>query len=303
MFIRKLVVILNAFLFISFFSQVVSAEVVQINHKNLTLNAKLTLASDKNLSQGVLILVHGTLAHKNMDTIKNISEVLNERGFSTLSINLSLGINNRDGMYDCNKPHYHEHLDALDEIGAWVNWLKAKGAGDIVLFGHSRGGNQALRYVIEKDKNSLKKLILLAPSTWDMVRSSKNYEKRHGTPLKEIIAKVEDKISSGNGASLIKGIGMLYCSDADATANSFFSYYQKNSRFDTPSILDELSIPALIIAGGNDQIVQDLISRVKNIADGRQVYLGVVEDADHFFLDLYAEDAADFIEPFLLQKN
>ena len=83
----------------------------------------------------------------------------------------------------------------------------------------------------------------------------------------------------------------------------FFSYYQKDSRFDTPSILDELSIPALIIAGGNDQIVQDLISRVKNIADGRQVYLGVVEDADHFFLDLYAEDAADFIEPFLLQKN
>ena len=136
-----------------------------------------------------------------------------------------------------------------------------------------------------------------------MVRSSKNYEKRHGTPLKKIIAKVEDKISSGNSASLIKGIGMLYCSNADATANSFFSYYQKDSRFDTPSILDELSIPALIIAGGNDQIVQDLISRVKNIADGKQVYLGVVEDADHFFLDLYAEDAADFIEPFLLQKN
>lgn len=51
-----------------------------------------------------------------------------------------------EDMYDCAKPHRHRLVDALDEIAAWVDWLKQRGASDIVLLGHSRGGNQAAWY-------------------------------------------------------------------------------------------------------------------------------------------------------------
>ena len=49
-------------------------------------------------------------------------------------------------MYDCATPHRHRHTDAMAEIGAWLDWLKAQGAEQVALLGHSRGGNQTARF-------------------------------------------------------------------------------------------------------------------------------------------------------------
>ncbi len=45
------------------------AEEVTLQHKGLTLNANLMLAEDKTLSDGVLLVVHGTLAHNRMEIV------------------------------------------------------------------------------------------------------------------------------------------------------------------------------------------------------------------------------------------
>ena len=113
------------------------AKEIKINHGNLILNAELHLSDGKTLKDGVVLMVHGTLAHNGMDTIKNLAAVLNERNFNTLAINLSLGIDNRHGMYDRAFPYHHKHPDALDEITAWFDWLKAQGAGNVAVLGHS----------------------------------------------------------------------------------------------------------------------------------------------------------------------
>ena len=52
------------------------AEEVKIKHAGLALNAELQLAEDKTLEDGAVLLVHGTLAHNGMDTIRNLTEVL-----------------------------------------------------------------------------------------------------------------------------------------------------------------------------------------------------------------------------------
>jgi pimeloyl-ACP methyl ester carboxylesterase len=275
------------------------AEEVKLKQGGLTLNAELTLADGKALRDGIVLMVHGTLAHNAMDTIKNLADVLKERGISTLAVNLSLGLDDRHGMYDCKVPHRHKHLDAIGEIGHWVKWLQAKGAGEITLFAHSRGGNQATRYATEAADPGIKRLVLLAPATFDAKAAADGFQRTHKRPLAEALAKAEALVKAGKGAELMSKAGLLYCTQADVAAATFVAYYKPDPRFDTPSILHKLKVPALVVAGGKDTVVRGLPERVKPMADGKKLSLGVVGDADHFFLDLYAEDVADFIEKFL----
>ena len=290
---------LFAILSLVFGATVAEADEVRIKPAGLTLNAQLSMADGKSLKDGAVMLVHGTLAHNGMDTIKNLSDVLNERGFNTLAINLSLGMDDRHGMYDCKVAHRHKHLDAVDEITAWFDWLKQKGAGDIVLFGHSRGGNQVTRFATEKGHASLTRLVLLAPATWNQEASAKGFEKSHARPLTAALADAQARIAAGKGGMLMPGTGLLYCPGADATAESVVSYYKPDPRFDTPSILSELKVPTLVVAEGKDTVVKGLPERIKPMADGKRLHFGLVDDADHFFLDLYAEDVADLMEEFL----
>ena len=276
-----------------------AAEEVRIKPGALTLNAQLDLASGKALKDGVVLIVHGTLAHNDMETLKTLRGVLNDRGLNTLAINLSLAIDDRHGMYDCKTPHRHRHLDALDEISAWMDWLKDQGSGPVVLFGHSRGGNQAARYVTERGNGLLSKLVLMAPATWSADKAAQGFEKAHGRPLAPALEAAETLAKAGKEDALLDKPGLLYCPAAKVSAASFVSYYRPDPRFDTPAILGEINVPVLIMAGSNDTVVADLPAKMAGKADGTRITFKVIDGADHFFLDLYAEDVADAMEAFI----
>ncbi|MCF3629338.1 alpha/beta fold hydrolase [Thalassospiraceae bacterium LMO-SO8] len=276
-----------------------AAEEVRIKPGAQTLNAHLDLASGKALKDGVVLIVHGTLAHNDMETLKTLRGVLNDRGLNTLAINLSLAIDDRHGMYDCKTPHRHGHLDALDEISAWMDWLKDRGAGPVVLFGHSRGGNQAARFAAERGNAMISKLALLAPATWNAAKTAQGFEKSHGRPLAPDLAAAEALVKAGKGDQLLDKPGLLYCPTAKVSAASFVSYYRPDPRFDTPSILGEIKVPVLVMAGSNDTVVADLPEKMAGKADGAKVAFKVIDGADHFFLDLYAEDVGDAMAAFI----
>ncbi len=276
-----------------------AAEEVRIKNSGMTLNARLTLANGKTLKDGVVLMVHGTLAHNEMDTIRNLNAVLVERGMNTLAINLSLGIDDRHGPYDCAVTHRHRHDDAIAEITAWMAWLHGRGSGPVVLFGHSRGGNQTAQYAANKPDPLLKRLVLMAPATWDRGRAAKNFEKRQKMPLAGALTKARSLVKSGRGDDVMSSAGLLYCTDADATANSFLGYYEPDLRFDTPTVLKQIAVPTLVVAAGKDTVIRGLPEMVKPQADGKRLHFAVVDDAGHFFLDLYAEDVADLMEEFL----
>lgn len=276
-----------------------NAEEVRIKHAGLTLNGVLTIAEGKAPDAGVVMIVHGTLAHNTMDTISNLNDVLVERGLNTLAINLSLGIDDRHGMYDCQTLHRHRHLDALDEIDAWLAWLKKRNFGPVTLLGHSRGGNQVARFAAERPHSMIERLVLMAPATWNADGAAKGFEKRHGRPLAGVLKKASTFIEAGQGHKVMAKTGLLYCKGADVTAASFQSYYRPHPRFDTPTILAEISVPTLVVAAGKDAVVRGLPERVAPLTKPGKIELSVVDDADHFFLDLFAEDVADAIEEFL----
>ncbi len=274
----------------------VSADEVKLAHGGLTLNANLETAAAAWQKGSVVLMTHGTLAHGGMEIMQALQAALKDRGITSLSITLSLGLDDRRGMYECATPHRHRHTDAVDEIGAWLGWLRGQGVEKVVLLGHSRGGNQTARYAAANPDPSAAKVILLAPSTYVPDQTAQEYEKRYGKPLAEVLDRARQLAAAGQGSAILEPVDFLYCPKTSATAASFLSYYAPDERMDTPRLLAEIKVPVLVIAGGDDEVVKGLPEKVQPLADGQRVQLKVIDGADHFFRDLYAEDVADAIQ-------
>lgn len=277
-------------------SSVAVAGVVTLSHGGMTLNANLERAGSSWPAGPVVLMTHGTLAHRGMEIMAGLQGMFAERGISSLAINLSLGLDNRTAaMYDCATPHTHRHTDAVDEIGAWLGWLKGQGAGHIALLGHSRGGNQVARFAAASDDPGVSAVFLIAPQIWDADRAAQDYKQRYGTDLSPLLAKAEQMVADGRGGELMDGVDFLYCEDTRVTADAFLSYYAPDRNMDTPQLIPQIRVPVTVFAGSEDTVEAGLVDEVKPLADGDHVRLVVIDGADHFFRDLYSEEIADTV--------
>ena len=263
------------------------------------LVANLELAPGKSLRDGVVLMTHGTLAHGRMEIMSSLQQLLKERGINSLSITLSLDRSDRHGMFDCGETHTHKHTDAVDEIGQWLTWLKGRDAGKVVLLGHSRGGNQTAWFASEHDEPIIDRVVLIAPATWSAKYTAEDYRKRYHTELKPVYQRALKLVKAGKGDTLMNHTGFIYCEDATVSAESFVNYYREDKRMHTPYLLKQINKPVLVIAGSEDTVVTGLIPAVEKLADGEHITLQVIDGADHFFRDLYAEEAADHIADFM----
>ncbi|SCA57469.1 conserved exported hypothetical protein [Candidatus Terasakiella magnetica] len=282
------------------FSQQVQAEEVSLKMKNgLTAMGNLELAEGKNLKDdGVVLFVHGTLAHKDMAIVSAQRELLNEREINVLAINLTLGLDKRTGMYDCAIPHTHKHRDALTEIGAWLDWLKAKGATSVTLMGHSRGGNQAAWFEAERSNELVKKLILVAPQTWSADKETASYKQRYNTELTPVLGTMTAHVKAGKAEAMNKGVDFIYCPKATVTAGAFVDYYTPDAKFDTPALLASIKKPTLVVGASDDTVVPDLPKKMGMIKQDNVSFV-MVEEADHMFIDFAGEDLADQVAEFI----
>jgi pimeloyl-ACP methyl ester carboxylesterase len=284
-----------AVVWLLFASPVLAADKpVQITHSGLVLNANLSLAPGKTLKDGAVLITHGTLAHNGMQLIQKMQKELAAQGVTSLAISLGYGLSDRHGMYDCQTPHRHKYTDALDEIGLWLSWLKKQGANQVALMGHSRGGAQTAWFAAERLDPIVQKVILLAPSRWSEAAMQEQYRARFGTDLSGTL----DKARAAKPDEMIAA-DFIACPKASVTAASFLSYYATEPRFDTPALLPRIKAPVLVIAASDDQIVKGLSEAVKPLADGKKISLTVIPDADHYFNNFAAEDAAEAAAKFL----
>ncbi|MBD3609020.1 MAG: alpha/beta hydrolase [Gammaproteobacteria bacterium] len=275
------------------------ANEVRLPHQGLTVHAELVKADTDWKQKPVILMTHGTLAHNRMEIINTLQTVFKDRGYSSLAINLSLGLSARKGMYDCSAPHTHKHTDALDEIGLWLSWLKQQGVKSVVLLGHSRGGNQTAWFASERDNEAIQSVLLVAPQTWSQEYASKDYKKRYGKDLDTLLTKAKRMVQQGKGQEFLKPVDFIYCKDTSATADAFVNYYTPDLRMDTPHLLNKLNKPVLVFAGSADTVVKGLDKKMASSVKRANVHLEVLEGADHFFRDLYAEDLADMAVEFI----
>ncbi|HEY0720223.1 MAG TPA: alpha/beta fold hydrolase [Gammaproteobacteria bacterium] len=275
------------------------AEEVSLKHQGLIISANLETVGQAWRQKPLVLITHGTLAHNRMEIIQALQNTFKERGYSSLAINLSLGLSERKGMYDCAIPHTHRHTDAIDEIGRWLDWLKDQGVTSVVLLGHSRGGNQTAWFAAEHDDAIIRSLILVAPQTWSEHYAAADYKKRFHKALAPRLAEAARLVKSGKAEQMMKGIDLIYCENTSATARTFLSYYNDDQRMDTPYLLQRLNKPVLVIAGSEDNVVADLIGKMQPIADGKRVQLVEISGADHFFRDLYIDEVVDSAVTFM----
>lgn len=275
------------------------AKDVTLPYRGIALNATLDLAAGKTLADGVILMVHGTMVHKDMSTMRHFRDMLGKNGYSTLAINLGLNVDNRRDNYDCAVPSTHQYGDALDEIGAWLDWLKQQGAKNVVLFGFSRGGHQAAWYVAERGHPEIKSVVLLAPLIVSQFVEPARYQTRFGKPLKPNLERAQALVKAGKGKTRMEKIGFLNCDETSVTAESFLSYYTIDPKHDLIPLLRRIKQPSFVVVAGADTIVRELDKHVAPIADGKRLRMAVVPGSDHFFRDLYGEDAMDEIVKFL----
>ena len=142
----------------------------------------------------------------------------------------------------------------------------------------------------EADRPAIAVPVLLAPMTWDAAKAAAAYGAGSGALLADYLTR------AAAGEELVD-VPFLHCERATVSAASFASYYADDPRFDTPALLPRIAKPVLVVAGSEDEVVADLGRRLATI-DQANVATLTVEGADHFFLDLYAEEVADAVAAF-----
>ena len=277
-----------------FFGLSAAAEEVKISFREMTLNGNLTLAEGKKISDGVILITHSLIQHNGREPVPYIQELLRERGYSSLAINYSLEIDDRHGSFDCQAPHRYTLENSLSEIGAWIKWIKLKGAEKLILLGHSYGGNEVARYAINNDEEAIRGIVLLGPGTADhRMWSPSGYKIRYGKDVKDILERAELLVISGKGDQLMENIDFIFCPKAMVSAASFVSYYRISPERLLPNLMKETKKPTLFIAASVDNRLPDLNRLVRPFIDGKRNRLVFIEGAGHFFLDLYSDEAVD----------
>lgn len=276
-----------------------SAEEVTVKQGDTQLRANLELATGKTVKDGVVLMLHGTLAHNQMEIMQSVAGLLKDAGYNTLGINLSYALDNRPSqMLDCAIEHQHKHEDAIAELETWMGWLQGQGASKVALLGHSRGGNQVAWFAAEKDSALLEKVVMVAPATWDAGKSAADYEERYKAPLASVMAEAQKQVDAGQGGTVTELPGFVYCEKAKATADSILSYYRDDKRKNTPDLLPQIKKPMLVVIGSADTVVADLPAKLQGVKQDN-LAVETVEGADHFFLDLYADELVEKTTHFL----
>jgi len=274
-----------------------AAKTVRLNDGGRVLLGRLLIPDGAALAKGAVLMIHGSMAHLGQETVAGVQNALAERQIPSLAITLSLGESARTGMFPCDAVHRHKHSKAVREIGLWRGWLSRQGAGKIALFGHSRGGNQIVAFARAAPPGALAAAVALAPATWGAERADAAYRRRH---KRNRLADV--KAAAEKGDTLLKDHPFLSCPSATVAASSFVDYHRDDPGRDTPALLGAYrGAPLLVLAGREDKVVPDLIAKMAAVKNPRLAF-AVIDDADHMFLDFFAEDVADRMADFLEDK-
>lgn len=259
-----------------------AADPVQIRDGALRLNGNLEAPADKAPSDGLAIVLHGTQSHHRHETIAALQKDLKARGIATLAITFSLGIDDRAGPRACDVPHAYTLADLGRELDLWQAWAATQGIRMVDLIGFSRGGAQLAE--LAQGAHGARRVVLLAPAYLSAADLAAGYRRAFGKELAPVLD------AARAAPQQARRVDFLLCREAEVSGAAFLDAYREMP----VSSVATITRPTLVVVAGNDEIVPNLAARLP--AEVRRV---VIDGSDHFFHDLYGEDAADAITAFL----
>ena len=266
----------------------VLATPVQLEYEGLRLNANLVEPAART-SGPVFVIVHGTWGHAGMEIIEGLQARLADEGQVSLAITLSLGVDDRHGFLGCELPINANHGAAADEINQWVKYAQSRWE-QIVLVGHSRGGNQVMLYeqtYRHVAKQAVARLVLIAPMTWNADEAAKAYEDKYGVALRERLEAAQAQPDHDIHTDL------LNCPNVDVLGKNFLSYYSAEPNRNTATLLATVARPVLVFEGTDDPLARGFVAQEALVAGNPRVTVQWIDGADHFFRDLYTDDLVE----------
>jgi pimeloyl-ACP methyl ester carboxylesterase len=271
-----------AFLLLAAATGVARAEPVQIKPSLTKLNGNLELPAGKTATDGVVVIVHGTLSWHGQETIAALQKNLKQRGVGSLAITLSLGVDDRQRTRRCDVVHDYALAGAKREVGLWLEWLAGQKAKAVDLLGFSRGGAQVA--AIAPEFQNVRKVVLLAPTFATSLEQAEIYQRAFGHAL---APEIEEARKSPLQQ---RAVDFLTCKQAPVLNATFLDGYAELA----PRLATKTGHPTLVVVAGKDEVVPDLAKKLPS-----EIKPVVIGGADHFFHDLYGEEAADAIAKFL----
>ncbi len=236
----------------------------------------------------VYLIQHGTWAHYGMELIAAMQASLADRGYASLAPNLTLGLDRRQGFRDC-RPPFPRHQDAVGEIGAWVDYLAARGHREVIVVGHSRGGAQVASYLTDPAPVVVAGA-LLAPMVFRGAEQGARFAEENGMSLAAAAASTDE-------AGYVGPVRLLQCEDVRVALTTLMSYYGEVPEKHTPRLLEAIGVPVTVYLGADDEISRWTNPEIDAARSADHVTLHQIEGAGHFFRDLYLEDVLDLLVP------
>jgi len=233
-----------------------------------------------------ILLLHGWLQTNEFYTVARLFDTLDSSGYTILSPNLSLGIDQRTKSLPCESIHTNSINTDIDEIGQWVSWLSQKIDKPIILIGHSMGATELVAFLGQYRGDRVIKSILISitPIGPGWPENSANFHD---------LKRAENAIAAGYTG--LSAYGVAYCKKYITTAHNLFSFYRWN--YDQlHSTISKLQIPTQIIFGGEDNLINtDLLQMLAS----ERIRIDILEGASHFFDKEFEFELHDSVESHL----
>jgi pimeloyl-ACP methyl ester carboxylesterase len=226
-----------------------------------------------------VILLHGFLQTHHFPTIHRLVEALSGEGYTVLAPTLTLGVSHRSQSIACEAIHTHAVAGGVEEINAWVKWLKNRKVKRIILGGHSLGNIYNLAYLAKYPDGQVVKFI--------------------GISIIEGQLKAGEHARAGMVKKLRKSVGMgdrrivedqfSFCQKFRSTPESLLSYME----WGPDKILTAVQkspVPVTMIMGSrDDRLGKDWLDRLKKT----RAKVIVIDGANHFMDGQYEFDLVD----------
>lgn len=260
------------------FSSTLHAEIVTLTLPN-SLVARADFRPGKPEKPAVLLL-HGFLQTLDSPSVSRLANNLSSEGYTVLTPTLTLGVTYRSQSVACEAINHHTVADGEAEIKAWVDWLKARKARQIVLGGHSLGNAYILSYLTNSPDNAISKFIGIS-----IVEGSLKAGEQARSGL---INRLRGKAASGDREIVEEQF--TYCQKFRATPNCLLSYMEWGPDRILSSI-NKTRIPVTMIMGSkDDRLGADWLDRLKKT----RAKVVLIQGANHFMDGQYEFDLMDY---------
>ena len=123
-------------------------------------------------------------------------------------------------------------------------------------------------------------------------RNIENYKKDTGLDLTKLLAQFSELPQD----QYIDVPKFIYCDNPRVTAGAFVSEYAANPLHSAPYNVEKIKeLPILVIGGSEDTVVPDIEADFESLSSQSNLSVEVIDGADHFFRDLYADDVATMV--------